>query len=168
MFKRLAGIMQRYENLRHANAFDESVKAELRKPGAEFTLREEPSGEWRFYRAHYDKKKFEAPPAAVHTVRTENPFQTSAAEVPSRSIDLIRSLRFNAGGDSARFLQGDRSYGTIRRAGRSTRTDSRDAVRRDRRTRRRVAAFTSQRRRQRPPGVVGDAWKTLRAAAGHR
>jgi hypothetical protein len=44
---RLATILKRYETLRHANYFPESVKARLRAPGEEFTLVESGKGEWQ-------------------------------------------------------------------------------------------------------------------------
>ncbi|HPA44426.1 MAG TPA: hypothetical protein PK395_01575 [bacterium] len=57
VYQRLANIMRQYEDLRHANYFDESVKKQLRVPGDEFTLVEEPGGKWRFYRMDYQKHK---------------------------------------------------------------------------------------------------------------
>ncbi len=54
---RLAAIVRRYECLRHANYFTETVKNRLRTPGDEFTLFRSTSGEWQFRPVQYDKHK---------------------------------------------------------------------------------------------------------------
>ena len=56
---RLATIFKRYETLRHANYFPESVKARLRAPGEEFTLVESAKGGWQFLPVQYAKHKVE-------------------------------------------------------------------------------------------------------------
>ena len=56
---RLATIMRRYENLRHANYFTDAVKEKLRVPGDEYTLTQSPEGEWQFRAVQYDKHKVE-------------------------------------------------------------------------------------------------------------
>ena len=56
---KLAAIMKRYENLRHANYFTQSVKDRLRKLGEEFTLTQSPEGEWQFREVQYAKHKVE-------------------------------------------------------------------------------------------------------------
>jgi hypothetical protein len=44
--QRLAAIVRRYEELRHAGYFSESVRERLRQPGAEFTLESLGEGDW--------------------------------------------------------------------------------------------------------------------------
>jgi hypothetical protein len=56
-YQRLAPIFKQYEDLRHAGYFPETVKAELRKPGAEFTMEQSAEGNWQFRRAGYAKHK---------------------------------------------------------------------------------------------------------------
>jgi hypothetical protein len=56
---RLAAIVRQYENLRHANYFNEEVKERLRTPGAEFALLQSRAGEWEFRPVRYDKHKVE-------------------------------------------------------------------------------------------------------------
>ncbi len=73
-FGRLAAIMKQYEALRHAGTFDETVKAELRDPGKEFTLYQEPDGRWSFRRMHYAKHKVVGLDEWSSTWTTENPF----------------------------------------------------------------------------------------------
>ena len=58
---RFASIMKRYENLRHANYFPESVKAKLRVPGDEFTLIQSHDGEWQLRPIQYAKHKCAKP-----------------------------------------------------------------------------------------------------------
>lgn len=52
MFLRAVDILRICEELRHANAFDETAKAKLREPGKEFALFKEAAGQHRFRRSH--------------------------------------------------------------------------------------------------------------------
>ena len=54
---RLAAIVRQYENLRHANYFNDAVKERLRTPGDEFALLKSSAGEWQFRPVRYDKHK---------------------------------------------------------------------------------------------------------------
>lgn len=56
---RLAGIVQQYERLRHANYFSDAVKERLRTPGEEFALTERDDGEWEFRPVCYDKHRMQ-------------------------------------------------------------------------------------------------------------
>ncbi len=56
-YQRLAPIFRQYEELRHAGYFPEAIKAQLREPGAEFTLVQDEAGDWRFRPVTYDKHK---------------------------------------------------------------------------------------------------------------
>jgi hypothetical protein len=71
---RLAGIFKRYEDLRHANYFPESIKARLRIPGDEFTLVERPRGKWQFRPVQYAKHKVQGINGWSNTWRTTNAF----------------------------------------------------------------------------------------------
>lgn len=55
---RLADIIRRWENLRAAGVAPESIKARLREPGKDFTLREN-AGKWTFSPVKYDKHRVE-------------------------------------------------------------------------------------------------------------
>lgn len=57
LYANLAPIFKQYEDLRHANYFPESVRKQLDKPGAEFTLRKDSAGAWQLYPIKYDKRK---------------------------------------------------------------------------------------------------------------
>ena len=61
----LAGIFKRYEDLRHARYFSESVKSKLRVPGDEFTLEQAEDGKWRFRRIQYAEHKAETTDGAA-------------------------------------------------------------------------------------------------------
>lgn len=74
VYKRLAGIFKRYETLRHAGAFDESVKAKLREPGKEFTLLRDRDDAWRFRRVHVAKHKVEGVNGWSNVWTVANPF----------------------------------------------------------------------------------------------
>jgi hypothetical protein len=50
LFQRAVDILRTCEELRHAKAFDESVKAKLREPGMEFALFKDDMGKTRFRR----------------------------------------------------------------------------------------------------------------------
>ena len=54
---RLAAILKEYETLRHADHFSASIKAQLRAPGAEFTLSRNAAGTPSFRPVYYDKHK---------------------------------------------------------------------------------------------------------------
>jgi len=51
LFRRAVDILRTCETLRHEGGFDENVKAELRRPGSEFALITDPSGQARFRRS---------------------------------------------------------------------------------------------------------------------
>jgi len=54
LFRRAVDVLRTCEELRRANAFDETVKAKLREPGKEFSLFRDDGGKWRFRPAYYD------------------------------------------------------------------------------------------------------------------
>jgi len=56
----VAPIVNNYETLRRRKYFPEPVKQKLREPGAEFTLRHAPDGEWEFLPRQYIRHKVEA------------------------------------------------------------------------------------------------------------
>ena len=57
--RKLVGIVKQYEDLRHADYFDESTKRRLREPGKEFTLFRDENNAWRFKPVVYDKHRVE-------------------------------------------------------------------------------------------------------------
>ncbi len=57
LFRRLAGIIKQYEELRHENYFNDSIRALLRQPGKEFSLFQQDDGRWNFKPVTYYKHK---------------------------------------------------------------------------------------------------------------
>jgi hypothetical protein len=57
LFQRAVDILRTCEELRHAKAFDESVKAKLREPGKEFALFKDDTGKTRFRRVQSQSQK---------------------------------------------------------------------------------------------------------------
>jgi len=82
--------MKRYEDLRHADYFDESVKTKLRQPGKEFTLRRDDADRWRFYPRNYDKHKIVESRNNQHVWRSNNPFGTQPLQL---RIEALMSAR---------------------------------------------------------------------------
>jgi len=58
-YERLGGILKNYEELRHANYFDEAIRKKLREPGKEFTLFRDKDRRWRFRPVKYDTHRIE-------------------------------------------------------------------------------------------------------------
>ncbi|MGQ9590164.1 MAG: hypothetical protein ACUVYA_07710 [Planctomycetota bacterium] len=72
--QRLAAIVKQYETLRHAGYFPEAIKAQLRVPGAEFTLFQNPEGTWGFRPARYARHKVQGVDGWSNAWKVENPF----------------------------------------------------------------------------------------------
>jgi len=57
---RLAGIIKRYEELRHSGRVPEAIKARLRRPGEEYRLEGDLQSGWQFREMAYDRHKVES------------------------------------------------------------------------------------------------------------
>jgi hypothetical protein len=57
LFRRLVPIIKQYEELRHKNYFNDTIRSLLRQPGKEFTLIQDGSGKWNFKPVAYQKHK---------------------------------------------------------------------------------------------------------------
>ncbi len=90
VFQRYAEIMRQYEDLRHKDYFDEAVKAELRKPGKEFTLFKDTDGRWRFRRVQYARHKVEALEPWSNVWTSTNPFASQPVRL---RIEALMSAR---------------------------------------------------------------------------
>ena len=51
--QRLAALVKQYEELRHAGYFPAAIKEQVRRPGEEFTLEQDPDGNWQFRPVQY-------------------------------------------------------------------------------------------------------------------
>ncbi len=72
--RRLAPLIKSYESLRRQKYFPEGVKAKLREPGAEFTLKQASDGEWEFEPRQFAKHKVEAVDGVTNVWRSHNKF----------------------------------------------------------------------------------------------
>jgi hypothetical protein len=72
--RRLAPIIKSYEALRRRKYFPEAVKARLREPGAEFTLKQAIDGEWQLLPRQYVKHKVEAVDGVTDVWSSHNKF----------------------------------------------------------------------------------------------
>jgi len=57
LFRRLTTIFKQYEELRHANYFNDTIRAILREAGKEFTLAVDENGKWNLRPVTYKKHK---------------------------------------------------------------------------------------------------------------
>ena len=71
---RLAGIIKRYEDLRHSGKVHEAIKARLREPGAEFTLVGSLQAGWQFKPVRYARHKVESAEPWSSRWKSVNPF----------------------------------------------------------------------------------------------
>ena len=97
VYGRLAGILKRYEGLRHKNVFDPTLKAKLAEPGKDYTLFQDPDGRWRFRRMHYAKHKVEGINGWSNVWSTGNPF--AAQPVQLRIEALMSAGPYDAPGN---------------------------------------------------------------------
>lgn len=86
--QRLGGLTRQYEELRHAKYFPESVKAQLRVPGDEFTLDQSPEGKWQLRPARYAKHKVESLDDRTATWTVTNTF---AAQPVRLRLEVLMS-----------------------------------------------------------------------------
>jgi len=90
VYKRLAGIMRQYEQLRHADYFDAATKVRLSEPGKEFTLVQEPAtGQWRFRSVFYDKHKVENLEDSNRRWQVKNPFASQPVRLRIEALNSI-------------------------------------------------------------------------------
>jgi hypothetical protein len=84
--KELAPIFQRYETLRHARYFPESVKAKLRQPGAEFTLVQDSRKQWQLQPVEYTKHRVEGVGEKGDTWETSNSFDAQPLQLRLQAL----------------------------------------------------------------------------------
>ncbi len=81
-------IVRLYEELRHANYFDESILAQLRVPGKEFTLFKQQDGRWNFKPVVFQKHtgRIHSVECPSHRWNVENTLDT---QVPKLRIEAL-------------------------------------------------------------------------------
>ncbi len=81
LFRRAVDILRNCEELRRSNTFDETIKAQLRQPGKEFSLARDESGRWRFHPSvHQAHVASSAEPWSLSWT-VDNPFLEQPAEL---------------------------------------------------------------------------------------
>ncbi|MBT3268617.1 hypothetical protein HN371_15790 [Candidatus Poribacteria bacterium] len=78
---RLAAICKKYETLRRADCVPESVRAQLRAPGTEFTLAQTGDDRWQFRPANYDKYETQGLASGADTWTARNPHASQPARL---------------------------------------------------------------------------------------
>ncbi len=121
LFKRLIPIIKQYEELRHENYFNDSVRALLRQPGKEFSLFKEENGKWNFKPVSYDKHKVSGLNHPSAEWKVKNNFREQAVKLrlealmsvkPFNDPDNVVLAEFHAPGEfkyegSAQGISGD-------------------------------------------------------------
>jgi len=74
LFRRAVDVLRTCEELRRDNTVDETIKAQLRQPGKEFSLVRDDSGNWRFRPSNYESHTASRSEPWSLSWTTENPF----------------------------------------------------------------------------------------------
>jgi hypothetical protein len=90
ILNRLNFIIKQYEELRHLNYFDDSVRTLLRQPGKEFTLFQQADGNWNFKPVVYNKHKTESNKHLSSAWVVENGFQSQPVRM---RIELLMAAK---------------------------------------------------------------------------
>ena len=79
LFGRAVEILRTCEELRRDNAFDETIKAQLRRPGKEFSLVRDDNGKWRFRPVVHESHVASSAEPWSLSWRIDNPFTEQPA-----------------------------------------------------------------------------------------
>ncbi|MCL5018942.1 MAG: hypothetical protein M1426_00470 [Patescibacteria group bacterium] len=96
-YQRLAGILKNYEELSHANYFDESVKKKLREFGKDFSLFKDADGRWRFKPVQYARHKVEGINHRSSSWQMNSPFKNQPVKL--RIEALMSVSRYDSPGN---------------------------------------------------------------------
>jgi hypothetical protein len=96
LFRRLTAIIKQYEELRHQNYFNDTIRAMLRVPGKEFTLFRQENGDWNFKPVSYQKHKVAGTnhPSAKWIVK--NDFGTQAVKLRIEPLMSVKPFNDRA------------------------------------------------------------------------
>ena len=90
LFKKSTEIIRQYEELRHQNYCNDSIRYLLRQPGKEFTLFQEENGEWNFKPIAYQKHKISGLNHSFARWAVNNEFNKQPVKL---RIELLMSLK---------------------------------------------------------------------------
>ncbi|MHB9030668.1 MAG: hypothetical protein ACYC9O_18025, partial [Candidatus Latescibacterota bacterium] len=85
-YRRAVDILRNYEELRRSNYFNDTVRAQLREPGKEFTLFQGNAGKWGFRPVRYDQHTVESSERRSSEWTAENPFGAQPARLRIESL----------------------------------------------------------------------------------
>ncbi len=105
LFKRAAEILKQYEELRHANYFNVSVRTLLRETGKEYTLFKDEAGEWNFKPAIYEKHQVLGLEHPSANWEVNNPFETQPVKLRIEPLLAIKPYNDPSGVLLADFSQ---------------------------------------------------------------
>jgi hypothetical protein len=89
-FRRLIPIIKRYEELRHADYFNDSIRALLRQPGREFKLIHGHDSTWRFRPVSYEKHKVTDPGHTSAQWKIFNKFESQPAMLRLEALMSVK------------------------------------------------------------------------------
>ena len=93
LFRRITETIKKYEELRHADYFNDSIKALLRRTGKEFTLISGSDGKWNLKPVSYKKHKVAGLDHPSSSWTTVNEFEKQAVKL--RIEPLMSIKRYN-------------------------------------------------------------------------
>jgi hypothetical protein len=97
LFVRLIAIIKQYEELRHQNYFNDTIRKILRQPGKEFTLFQNSEGNWNFKPVAYQRHKVEGTSHPSSKWKVENEFDNQPVRL---RIEPLMSVKpFNDPGN---------------------------------------------------------------------
>ncbi|MFA5814539.1 MAG: hypothetical protein WC865_02850 [Bacteroidales bacterium] len=105
LFRRLIAIIKQYEELRHKNYFNDTIRALLRQPGKEFTLFREENGEWNFKPVAYQKHKVAGPDHPTSHWIVNNEFGLQPVKLRIEPLMSVKPINDPANVVLADFLQ---------------------------------------------------------------
>ena len=93
LFRRITETIRKYEELRHANYFNDSIRALLRETGKEFTLISDSEGKWNLKPVSYKKHKVAGLNHPSHKWLTLNEFEKQPVKL--RIEPLMSVKKYN-------------------------------------------------------------------------
>jgi hypothetical protein len=94
LFGRLIPIIKQYEELRHKNYFNDTIRTILRQPGKEFTLIQENDGKWNFKPVAFQRHKVSGAEQGSAKWKVNNEF--GSQQVRLRIEPLLSVKPFNS------------------------------------------------------------------------
>jgi len=107
LFGRIVPIIRHYEELRHKNYFNDSVKSVLRQPGKEFTLFMDEGGRWNFRPVSYQKHKVTGSDQGTSNWIVNNDFTSQPIKLRIEPLMSVKPYKHLKNKVLADFREGD-------------------------------------------------------------